>query len=292
MIDSGQSFTMVFGDDFFAVHFVNGKAWFLIGDANRQDSHMRRGVKFRNASYLFSLVTHGDAASHVQWCRAHWERTHDEVVIRDRDLTVRSANGMASGDPITGANATLTGAVCAPEITKHALAGETEVIVAGFPYELGATTHLERCDFLSMLWYPAMTAGRQTVKPGPKLGRILAKTFWHVGLLGPKKQREHLRGIVECLWLSCSHIPVLNDLLLSLLDKTQGVKPVLNDPDEMYKIRGTEAFDEHPAAEEFMAARYSIGVAQLSELRAEARAATPDTVFRGDVWNMIVLRDC
>lgn len=289
---------LVFGDDFFAVHWVLCKnsdgsdKWivlFLMADASRQDSHMRRLVKHANASVL---IPTGGQGTLMAWFRKHWFATHDEVEIRDPYVSLTSEHAMTSGDPLTGANATATGAVLASALVKLAAAGVTKATVAGFPYELSSSRYLEEVDFLSMLWYPALKEGALVTKPGPKLGRILAKTFWHIGNLGALKCRAHLRGVVECLWLSASHIPVLNDLLLALLKDTEGVTPWGNDPSDIYKVRGTVAYSEAPEALEFMCARYELNLFSLNMLREEASRATATTVFANPMWHLIVKRDC
>lgn len=288
---------LVFGDDFFAVHWLRsetdqGEVWrplFLLADASRQDSHMRKLIKLANASVL---IPAGGKGTLMAWFRKHWFTTHEEVEIRDPNVSLTSEHSMTSGDPLTGANATATGAVLAKELVRLATAGETRAIVAGFPYELASSPYLEEVDFLSMLWYPALRNGEQVTKPGPKLGRILAKTFWHIGNLGALKCRAHLRGVVECLWLCASHIPILNDLLRALLADTAGVTPWGNDPSDIYKIRGTVAYEEAPDAVEFMCRRYELNLFSLRALRAEASKATADTVFSGAMWHLIVKRDC
>jgi hypothetical protein len=292
-VDTGTPLVMVFGDDFFAVVWVDGKLWFVWADASRQDSHMRRGIKMANAEFLFQLVARGPDGL-MGWYRHHWMKTHEAIEIKTIFVSFEAEHGMSSGDSITGANATTASAVLAERLVDLAISGETKATVAGFPYELGRSQALWDADFLSMLWYPAVVGGVIVTKPGPKLGRILAKTFWHVGLLGERKCRGHAVSVAECLWLSASHIPVLNDLLQALLtlardDRGTGI---FEDPEEIHKIRGTLPYEEHPMTEEFMCGRYGFALSELNELRRQASEATFDTVFSGSLWETVVKRDC
>ena len=90
-------------------------------------------------------------------------------------------------------------------------------------------------DFCSMLPWPTLGGG--TVF-GPKIGRIIGKTFHSKNAGGIKKQKEWLRGVCLGLWRSCNHIPVLRILIPLILIQVGKGKVKFEDKHE-YKSRAS-----------------------------------------------------
>jgi len=78
--------------------------------------------------------------------------------------------------------------------------------------------------FCSMRFWPAIVDGQETVVLGPKIGRVLAKTFYSTRLLSPKAAMEQVRGICLGMVNDVKHIPVLRVLIPRLLEITSDYK--------------------------------------------------------------------
>jgi len=73
---------------------------------------------------------------------------------------------------------------------------------------------------------------------GPKIGRILAKTFWMVHPPAERKWVNHLKGVCVGLSFNVSHIPVLRAVVHTILDRLRDVQAerVSNPAAEPWKI--------------------------------------------------------
>lgn len=85
---------------------------------------------------------------------------------------------------------------------------------------------------------------------GPKIGRILAKTFWELNPTTEKRGRGWLKSVAQSLDLTTAFVPVLRVIVARLLAELADV-PALPLPNqgilEMYRIRPTQ---RHATSEE------------------------------------------
>jgi len=83
---------------------------------------------------------------------------------------------------------------------------------------------------------------------GPKIGRVLAKTFWAIDPpRTEKKRRAWLRGVGMGLRRNTAFVPVLRVIISRILDETKDVGAVPVDRDEPWKIHAEE---DHEATSE------------------------------------------
>jgi hypothetical protein len=61
---------------------------------------------------------------------------------------------------------------------------------------------------------------------GPKPGRVLAKTFWHLRRLTKSKRRRHIRGVATGLSKICAHVPILRVVMPAILAATRDLGKV------------------------------------------------------------------
>jgi len=71
--------------------------------------------------------------------------------------------------------------------------------------------------FLSKCFYPTATAGRDHLKCGPPIGRILARTCWSTRYMGREWASLHAHHVYTALLRDCSHIPILSTFLRAVM---------------------------------------------------------------------------
>lgn len=130
-------------------------------------------------------------------------------------------------------------------------------------------------DFLQQRMYLALDGQRTIRAPGNKIGRVLLRTFWTRDRLNKRKYLGLLRGIACSLEKQNRHVPILNDLFSTILERTKGVTPYL-DRDWVAKIRYVKPtlgrhFEEHPAAVAELAEHLGVTNACVQRMRVEMR---------------------
>jgi len=139
-----------------------------------------------------------------------------------------------------------------------------------------ATDRVEEADFLNKLFYPALNAeGDVVTVPGPKIGRLVGKTFWHLGRLRAVKARRWLKGLSTGLLLDVAHVPILSTLFRRLLDLLRDVEEWVDvtQPRWDLEIRSETPYAISDCCWEFLARRYGLTVPELLEMDAEASRA-------------------
>lgn len=140
-------------------------------------------------------------------------------------------------------------------------------------------------DFCSGLFYPTECG----FVLGPKIGRVLAKTFMCMHKL-PTSYLAWLRGVCMSLQKSTSFIPILRVIIPRFLELTCGRK-VWIDRGYDYKIWADNSHDVVEDTWTFMWQRYNLGEAEILTLEDEIRGIQVGHVLKGDVWLSIVDRD-
>jgi hypothetical protein len=141
-------------------------------------------------------------------------------------------------------------------------------------------------DFCSGLFWP--TSDGPVL--GPKIGRVLAKTFHSVHFFESGNYIPWLRGVCLSLRNSCSFIPILRALIPRLLYLC-GEGKVWRDDAHHYK---SMASTSHSIVEEtwnFMLERYGLDEADVASMEIEIRGLTIGSLLEGERWVALVHRD-
>jgi len=180
-----------------------------------------------------------------------------------------------------------------PYVLAGMVSGDDALIYTAFPelvcdhYRKGGMHPVPapEIDFCSALFYPTSDG---TVL-GPKIGRILAKTFHCMHHL-PGKYLEWVRGVCMSLRKSTSFIPILRVLIPRFLELTEGRGEWLAKEYE-YKIWASHCHSVTERTWSFMLERYGLGEAEILELEGEIRRLSIGDRLTGDTWLSIVDRD-
>jgi hypothetical protein len=140
-------------------------------------------------------------------------------------------------------------------------------------------------DFCSGLFYPTECG----FVLGPKIGRVLAKTFMCMHKL-PGSYLAWLRGVCMSLRKSTSFIPILRVVVSRFLELTEGQR-VWSDRGYDYKIWADNSHDVVEDTWRSMWQRYQLGESEILTLEEEIRTMSVGHVLKGDVWLSIVDRD-
>nr|QKN88958.1 MAG: hypothetical protein [Picornavirales sp.] len=108
-------------------------------------------------------------------------------------------------------------------------------------------------EFCSKLLIPVK--GGYTM--GPKIGRLIAKTFWckHTNF-DAKAQQNHLKSVVTGLWKDISHVPILNQL-----HPFVSFKPgIVNE----YSLHNAKMYEPSLETVEYYSKRYGLSVSDLA----------------------------
>jgi hypothetical protein len=100
---------------------------------------------------------------------------------------------------------------------------------------------------------------------GPKIGRVLAKTFWSDLNLSPHKEKAWLRGVALGLERSVSHIPILRAVVRRILQLTAGVNP-RRFPQHEWKFRASENHEACESTWLMMYHLYGVDTAEVTRL--------------------------
>lgn len=142
-----------------------------------------------------------------------------------------------------------------------------------------------KADFLQNLPYPSSDDG---IRFGPKIGRIISRTFWHDHRLSPDKCLPFALGIMVGMANDIMHIPILNDLFNRLQELVQ--KPWFAKKKNVQAlIQSDTPAREHQDCLNLLADRYGVGVDELQRYRTYIRRWTPGT-FLDDGFEYLVYR--
>jgi hypothetical protein len=94
----------------------------------------------------------------------------------------------------------------------------------GFPLKfLLATRDISKVDYCSRVFW-SVDHPDYPVLLGPKIGKVLSKIAWTREK--PKSPLQHIRGVALGLQKPCSHIPVLREYVMKLLELTASAEAV------------------------------------------------------------------
>jgi len=141
-------------------------------------------------------------------------------------------------------------------------------------------------DFCSQLFWPTQDG---TVL-GPKIGRLLAKTFVSTKPFTHTKQLEWLRGNALGLRHSCSFVPILRVLIPRLLELT-GKGKVWREDGYKYKVRANLRHVACNSTWDFFTNRYGIGEAEVLDMESEIACMQLGDVLSHPALVLIVDRD-
>lgn len=95
---------------------------------------------------------------------------------------------------------------------------------AGFRPEPKLLTNKWDGTYCSSRFWPAEVHGKNTYILGPKIGRVLAKTFYSIRCLNATEARRQVRGIALGMVNDVAHIPILRVLIPRLLEITSDIQ--------------------------------------------------------------------
>lgn len=296
-LDTRTPTAFVFGDDILLIVWLDGICWFYELDASRQDHHMLKGIKYANINWFLALIPSLSKGSYLYWFWSTMFLTHDTLKLRSPLVSLDMNHGQSSGDPTTTGNGTTASCTCAAQFYEDVLktGGEIrdDLVIFGVPFKAKRSQHLHDVTFLSKVFYPAMESGVGIIKPGPKIGRVLVKTFWHVGRLRKAKARAWLRGVAMGLVPDVAHIPILNTIVEVVLARTGDVLVrEEHDPGALYKIRASSVAQPHPDIWSYLSCRYRLNVTVLHELDEECRRWDFGVALTHWAWEVICEVDC
>ena len=126
---------------------------------------------------------------------------------------------------------------------------------AGFKAKMVSKTFKD-VEFCSKLLVPVK--GGFTMSP--KIGRILAKTFWcKLNHLTVTQMEEQFHGILTGLQKDINHVPILNTITYK--------HTVIEDDDKMYKISNETVHEMSYETLLYYAERYNVNVSDLASYR-------------------------
>lgn len=146
-------------------------------------------------------------------------------------------------------------------------------------------------DFLQNLPYPSRDDG---IRFGPKIGRILARSFWSEVPLAEDKHLNYCYGVMLGLANDIMHIPILNDLFIRL--SSLNLRPWFPKRREIKSLIVSEKpATEDPSTLALLADRYSVPLEELRRYRTYISVWQPgqwlDLGFERLVY-AIVEKDC
>jgi hypothetical protein len=103
---------------------------------------------------------------------------------------------------------------------------------------------------------------------GPKIGRVLAKTFWTYDKLTSHKSRRWLRGVALGLQASTSFIPILHIIIKSIIDNTSSLKPHYTHRSNYEKIVAQEIHSPTIETVNQFCSMYDLELTQLARLES------------------------
>lgn len=158
----------------------------------------------------------------------------------------------------------------------------------GFDYDITVSSP-PHAEFCSMLWWPS----RDGTVPGPKPGRVAAKTFWCKKPLRRNKAMRWLRGVALGLRRSSSHVPVLRALVERTLQLTSEVRATVNYEYVEHRFRAARFHEATDETFDFACERYECTRQDLMAMEAQVMEAEHlPFLLHGHLWDVFVERDC
>jgi len=278
----GRSFANV-GDDLLEIEVIDGMAYIESMDASRFDQHLVPALLETNAAVYESLG----------WAE---EFAYSQDTI-DKTYKIRGGenggNGKISvkGTQASGKWDTLGGnSLPMLNLARYSIA--TGEPIKDLLFRAGLVCTGPRCparslgaDFLQNLPYPTADDG---IRFGPKIGRILSRTFWHDQLLSADKCLPFALGVLVGMANDIAHIPILNDLFLRLQELVD--KPWFAKKLPIHSLLQSEMpAQEHNDTLQLLCDRYLCSRDELLEFRRYIRNWQPGT-FLDDGFEQLVCR--
>jgi len=121
-------------------------------------------------------------------------------------------------------------------------------------------------DFCSSLFYPTPEGSVM----GPKIGRVLGKTFHSMHRSSNGDYMPWLRGVCLSMKHTCTYVPILRVLVPRLLELS-GEGKVLRDHGHQYKSMAVQSHDVCEETWEFMYERYGLGESDVLAIETKLR---------------------
>jgi hypothetical protein len=121
-------------------------------------------------------------------------------------------------------------------------------------------------DFCSSLFYPTTDGSVM----GPKIGRVIGKTFHSMHKSSNGDYMPWLRGVCLSMKHTCSYVPILRVLIPRLLE-ISGEGKVWRDHGHQYKSMAVQSHDVCDETWEFMYERYGLGESDVLAIESKLR---------------------
>jgi len=284
----GRSFANV-GDDLLEIEVRGGNCVIHSVDASRFDQHVLPCILEFNAAIYKAL---GMTEEYV-YSKQTINKTY---TIRPGDGGVKGKikviGTQASGKWDTLGGNSLPMLFCAEYADHTGRSLSTLLFEAGFVSTGPTCQALDlKADFLQNLPYQSLDDG---VRFGPKIGRILGRTFWYESKLKPEHCLPFCLGVLVGLANDIMHIPILNDLFCRLQELVN--KPWYPKKVSVHSFKTSELpAKEHPETMSLLALRYDVSVCELTAYRHFLRSWEPNMMLDAGFENLlyrIVGTDC
>jgi hypothetical protein len=144
---------------------------------------------------------------------------------------------------------------------------EAEIIPSGFMPKLHSVSEPDQLVFLNMRPYP-LEPGKY--KFAPKIGRLLARLGYSV-----EEQKVHtvyIHGVAKAFDKSCSHVPILNDLVQVTMDRTKHHDRKYEESSRFlrrnhYNLFSNDKQPETPYLLDFVCKTYNVTLLQIQQAR-------------------------
>jgi len=169
----------------------------------------------------------------------------------------------------------------APPATHSAI--KQSYIDGGFVPKLKAGHDVEDCRFCSNAFYP-LHRSKWDYFPAPTFKAFL-KMFITVHKLGERNKASHVRGVCLGLQAITSHVPIFNSLINQQLKYTaksprrrSAIEQAVQEARKKY-LKTTEAQQESPAAQAYVARMYRVPLAVISAVNSQVSTWTQPGVY-------------
>jgi hypothetical protein len=208
---------------------------------------------------------------------------------------------VASGDGDTTAGNTRIHLVLlqnTPGVVAAMVMGDDAIVLADSPVPVLAQyirggfdpKKAEVFDFCSQYLWPAFDGNGIVSVLGPKIGRVLAKTFISTHNFDESKQLEWLKGVCLRLEHSVSFIPILRTIVSRFLELTEG-KRAWYESEYEYKIHCGRSFEVAETTWVFLQQVYGVDESTVVALEAYIQQATLPMVLPYELFGRFVEAD-
>jgi len=278
----GRHFANV-GDDLLEIKVTNGEAWIESTDASRFDQHVASELLRTNALTYKALGWYN-------------EYRHSIATI-DKVYKIRGGeNGLKGKIKVLGTQASgkwdTLGGNSLPMLNLARYSLHTGEPLKQLLFRAGFVCDGPIClarslgaDFLQNLPYPTLDDG---IRFGPKIGRILSRTFWFTSQLAEDKCLPFCLGVLVGMANDINHIPILNDLFIRLQELVE--QPWFAKKNPIASLMPSDVIAlEHPDTIQLLAERYHCSRQDLISYRRYIRNWQPGT-FLDDGFEELVVR--